>query len=264
MNSPRILTLDIETKPLEVYAWGTWEQNIGLDMIKADWSILAYCAKWLDDPKLIYQDTGGRGSKRVRDDSKLLRGIRDLLHEADIVVVQNGKKFDLRKINARLIQRGIDPYSPIRVIDTCTVARKHFGFTSNKLAWTSSLLTDTPKDDHKSFPGFSLWKECLQDNPKAWAEMKKYNQRDVVATEKLYLKLRPWIDNHPNVSTYGPRTGKSGYTCPKCGSAKVQARGWAHTQAGVYPRIQCHSCGGWSTMKKNALTPEQRASLLKN
>lgn len=240
---PKILTLDIETAPIEAYTWGIWEQNIGVDMVKTDWSILAYAAKWLGHSRTIYEDTSGRGIKAVRDDYKLLKGLRDILDEADLVIAQNGIRFDIKKINSRLITAGITPYSPIRVIDTLSVAKKHFGFTSNKLAWTSKYLTDTPKSNHRRFPGFELWQECLADNPAAWREMKKYNIQDVVATEKLYIKMRPWIANHPNVNTYANREEEH---CPKCSSVNIQARGYAVLQKGRYPRFQCNDCGGWS------------------
>ena len=35
-KNPRILTVDIETAPLKVWAWGIWEPNIGLAMIAED------------------------------------------------------------------------------------------------------------------------------------------------------------------------------------------------------------------------------------
>jgi rRNA maturation protein Nop10 len=258
-DTPRILVVDIETAPLESYTWGTHEQNVGVDQIKREWSILAFCAKWLGESKLIYDDTGGRGVKKVRDDKKLLKKLHKLLDEADIVVTQNGKKFDLRKINARLIMAGFKPYSPIRFVDTYLVARKHFGFTSNRLAWQSQHLTDTPKSTHKRFPGFELWLECLADNPAAWAEMKKYNCRDVVATEKVYLKQLPWITGHPNVGAYTEKPH-----CPKCGSRTLQARGTQVTQQGRYQRFQCNTCGGWSRGKKTKLSGAAREALLVN
>ena len=162
------------------------------------------------------------------------------------MVAQNGQKFDIKKINTRLKFHGYGPYSPIRIIDTLLVAKRSFGHTSNKLEWQSSQFTDTPKSKHKKFPGFELWAECLKDNPEAWAEMRKYNIRDVRATEKLYLRQRPWIVNHPNLSTFGERDGAS---CPKCQSQNLQARGWAVLQAGRYQRFQCNDCGGWARGK---------------
>lgn len=256
---PKTLILDIETSPIEGYAWGIWEQNIGLDMIKTDWSILAFCANWLGKRETIYADTGGRGASKVRDDLPLLSKLHALLDEADIVVAQNGKKFDIRKINARLIEKGYKPYSPIRVVDTLTVARKHFGFTSNKLAWVSKLLTGTPKSDHKEFPGFTLWLECLKDNPKAWNVMRKYNRIDVLATKEYYLKLLPWIDNHPNIGAY---IDGEEHTCPKCGSGDTQKRGWSVTQHGRFHRYQCNSCGGWGRGKVRLLSENRRKTIL--
>lgn len=259
--SPKILTVDIETAPIEAWAWGLWEQNIGLNQIKTEWSILSYCAKWLDKDILLYEDTSGRGPRKVRDDKKLCKALWWFLNEADIVVAQNGAAFDVKKINARLLMHGFMPYSPIRVVDTTLVAKKHFGFTSNKLAWLSEHLTDTPKDEHRKFPGFELWKECLKDNPEAWEEMRKYNQIDVLATEKVYLRQRPWISGHPNLAAYHDRLELS---CPKCGGTDLQFRGSAVSQVGRYQRFQCKGCGGWGRTRKSSLGSIKRQSLLAN
>lgn len=261
-DAPRIVTLDIETAPLESYHWGLWDQNISLEMLNVEWSILSFSAKWLDSREVIYFDTGGRGKDKVRDDKALLHKLWDILDEADIVIAQNGKAFDLKKINSRLIMAGFRPYSPVKVVDTMLVSKKHFAFTSNKLAWLSKHLTPaTKKSAHKKFPGFELWQECLKDNPLAWAEMKKYNARDVVATEQFYLKTRPWIEGHPNVASYSEFED---HQCPKCGSAKVQQRGDARTQTGLYKRYQCTACGGWSRSRYTLNTTAKRKALLSN
>lgn len=257
----KIVTLDIETSPLEAYTWGLWDVNVGLEQIKTEWSILSYAAKWFGDSKVIYQYAGGRGVNKVRDDKHLLKGVWDILDEADIVIAQNGRKFDIKKINARMVMADMKPYSPIRVIDTYEVAKKHFGFTSNKLAWTSKYLTDMPKSQHKEFPGFELWAECLKDNPKAWAEMKKYNIQDILSTEKYYMRLRPWIKNHPNMGIYADGEVP---TCPKCSSTKLQRRGTATSQSTRYHRYQCTACGGWSRSKVMLTSLSQRRATLTN
>jgi uncharacterized protein YprB with RNaseH-like and TPR domain len=260
MKTPRIVTLDIETSPIESYHWGLWDQNINLDQIQTEWTILSFSAKWLDENNVIYKDTGGKGISKVRDDKFLLQKLWEILDEADIVIAQNGQAFDLKKINARMLMHGLGPYSPIKVIDTLLVAKRTFGFTSNKLAWMSEHLTKTKKDKHKLFPGFELWEECLKDNPKAWKEMKKYNNIDVVATEQLYIKMRPWIENHPNLAVYAESHSEM---CPKCGSCAIQKRGKYYTQLGVYHRIFCKYCGGWSRSRQT-LNAGQRKSLLNN
>ena len=183
--SAKILTLDIETAPISAYVWALWDQNVGLDMIADEWTILSFSAKWLDKKEPIFKGTGGRGKIQVRDDKELCQALWKLLDEADIVITQNGKSFDIKKINARLISHGIGPYSPIKIVDTMLVAKHHFAFTSNKLEWMSKNINKgAQKDKHKEFPGFELWAECLKNNPRAWAEMKKYNIQDVIATER--------------------------------------------------------------------------------
>jgi len=244
---PKVVAIDIETAPLEAYTWGIWEQNVALDQIKTDWSILSFSAKWLHERKIIYADTGGRGPDKVRDDSELLKQLWDVLDAADIVVAQNGKAFDIKKINARLIRAGFPPYSPIRIVDTMLVAKKAFAFTSTKLAFLSANLTKTKKLTHKKFPGFSLWLACLDDNPAAWREMRRYNEADTRATEELYLKLRPWIDGHPNVGVYVDSTAKR---CPKCGSTKLLSRGRVYSATASYVKYRCSKCGGFSRGRK--------------
>jgi predicted RNA-binding Zn-ribbon protein involved in translation (DUF1610 family) len=259
MSSPKIVTIDIETAPIEAFVWGLWDVTVGLNQIKTDWSILSYAAKWLDQKGALYQDTGGRGAGMVRNDMILLQGIWNILDEADIVVTQNGKAFDIKKINARMLGAGLKPYSPVKIIDTKLVAKKHFAFTSNKLEWMSAQMTEAKKSQHKKFPGFDLWLECLKDNAEAWAEMKKYNIQDVVSTEQLYLKLRPWIEGHANVGLYSELEAPQ---CPKCGSQEVQKRGLARTATGVYQRYQCNECGGWTRGRQAMNTPKKRQSLL--
>ena len=258
--SPRTATVDIETFPLLVHRWQLHDESpVALNQIVQEWSIASFAWKWMDEKRVIYRDTGGRGAKTVRDDKALVIELRDLLCEAEIVIGQNHRKFDLKKINARIIQHGLKPYSPIRTVDTTIEARRYFGFTSKKLEWMSKHLTDTPKDSHKDFPGFELWTACLEDNPKAWREMKKYNVRDVEATEAVYKRLLPWMTTHPNIAAYiedkEPR-------CPKCGSDRLNVHRHVRTQQGKYTRYICTECGGWARGKTTALATNVRKSLL--
>jgi hypothetical protein len=261
-SAPSILTLDIETAPLRSYHWGLWDQNIGLEQIESEWSILSYSAKWLGEKRVRFEHTGGRGADKVRDDKALMQSLWELLQEADIVVAQNGKEFDIKKINARMLMHGMPPYRPInRVIDTMQEAKKRFSFTSNKLAWLSKYLTPAKKSEHKEFPGFELWAECLKDNPRAWRVMGKYNAQDVVATEQLYLRLRPWIEGHPNLATY---IEGAGACCPKCLSKQLVSNGYRTNQYGCYRRLQCQGCGGWAFERQTTLTASNRRALLGN
>jgi DNA-directed RNA polymerase subunit RPC12/RpoP len=254
----KIATIDIETTPIVSYTWGLFDQNVGVNQIAEEWTILSYAAKWLGEWKVEYADTGGRGAGKVRDDSELLEKLWHVLDKADIIIAQNGNSFDIKKINARLLMAGYGPYSPVRTIDTKIAAKQIAKFTSNRLEWLSEHLTDLPKSKHKNFPGFELWTEVMKDNPRAWKEMKMYNIKDSVATEKLYLKLRPWMKSHPNMSVYST----DGTQCAKCGSRKLKQDGTVTSQTSKFALYKCGECGGFNRSKRMLTSIDQRKSTL--
>ena len=114
---PKVLFIDIELKPLIMQGWGLFDQNFGLEQIQEDWSILSYSCKWLHSEEVVYSDV----SEKTEDD--LLWELHALLNEAHFVVGHNAKRFDLPKIRARMIARGLPPHSPVHVIDTLHLLR---------------------------------------------------------------------------------------------------------------------------------------------
>lgn len=257
MKKPKILLFDVETAPILGYVWGLWENNLGLNQIKSDWHLLAWAAKWLGDPpsKTMYMDQ--RKAKDISNDKEILKGIWKLLDEADIVITQNGKSFDVKKLNARFIINGFRPPSSYRHVDTKRLASKKFGFTSNSLAYmTDKLCTKYKKSSHAKFAGFDLWLQCLAGNIKAWKEMEKYNKYDVLSLEELYTKLRPW-DNEINSDVYSDEL----HNRCSCGSKNYQKNGFAYTSTGKFQRYLCNSCGSETRAKVNLLSKEKKKSL---
>lgn len=237
----KVLILDIETLPLEAFVWGIFDQNIALNQIKQDWSVLSWAAKWLGDSpkKVMYMDV--RGQKDIRDDKKILAGMWKLLDEADCVITQNGIKFDAKKLNARFIQQGFSAPSSYKHIDVLRVTKKHFGFTSHKLEhMTDILCTKYKKLKHNEFSGFSLWSECMKGNLKAFKSMEKYNKYDVLSLEELYLKVAPWGVGAVNLSVINGTPD----ACNACGSTDGKNKaGFHYTQVGKYQKYKCKVCG---------------------
>lgn len=198
---PKVLFLDIETKPAKAYVWQQWENDVPLDMLIEDGAILSFCAKWAGDPesKVIYKDQRGK-EKNLMDDKKLMQELWKLMDQADIICGQNSNAFDLKKINARFIAHGLEAPSQYKKIDTMLLAKQNFSFFSNKLAHLSALLAEVKKDSHNEFPGFQLWDQCLKGNKKAWDTMKRYNIKDVIATEQVFLKLSKYVKNNKTVA----------------------------------------------------------------
>jgi hypothetical protein len=257
-QAPKVLLFDIETAPILGYVWGLWENNLSLNQINSDWHLLAWSAKWLGESasKIMYMDQ--RRARNVEDDSKILKGIWKLLDEADIVITQNGKAFDEKKLNARFILNGMKPPSSYRHIDTKRIASRKFAFTSNKLEYmTDKLCTKYKKSKHSKFSGFELWSECLKGNLKAWKEMEHYNKYDVLSLEELYTRLKPW-DSSINFDVYFDAT-KS--VCA-CGSRDFKKNGFKYTNIGKYQRFECKKCGSEARDRINLVSKEKRASLL--
>lgn len=255
MNGPKILFFDIETKPILCFTWGIWDQNVGLNQIEDDWSVMSWAAKWQGSKEVLYMDN--RKAKDLSKDKRVLKGIWKLLDQADIVVTQNGKAFDQKKLNARFIMNDMKPPSSYKHIDTKQLAKRHFAFTSNKLEYmTDKLCTKYKKLSHGKFPGMKLWLECMLGNPEAWKEMEKYNKYDVLSLEELYDKLIPW-DNSVNFNLYHDGTE----TVCTCGSTDFQRNGHSYTSVGKFQRLKCRSCGSEVRSRNNLLSKEKKASL---
>lgn len=257
MAGPKILLLDIETAPIEAWVWSLWQQDVALNQIKEDWFVISWAAKWLDEEKMFYADQ--RSARSMENDKKMLKPLWKLIDHADILITQNGKKFDAKKLNTRFVLNGYKPPAPYRHIDTLELAKKNFAFTSNKLEYmTDKLNKKYKKLKHSKFPGFDLWRECMRKNKKAWHELEKYNKHDVLALEELYHKISPWgtgIDFNVFSSTEQP-------SC-NCGHPVLIKYGYAFTNAGKYQRYKCGNCGASSRGQENLLNKQKRKELKK-
>lgn len=230
---PRILLIDIETAPNTAYVWGLWDQNIALNQVEQSGYVLCWSAKWLGEKTMRFAAVG----PERKNERKMLEQVHALLDEADIVIHYNGRKFDIPTLNREFIKFDMAPPSPYKQIDLLQVAKRAFRFESNKLDYVSQALGIGQKMKHK---GFELWVKCMRGDKTAWAMMRKYNMQDVLLLEKLYGRLRPWIEKHPNLGAHG-----DSLCCPKCGSDKVQKRGEQVAQLMRYARYHCQACGGW-------------------
>ena len=48
-RKPKILIIDIETKPAMVYVWGLFKQNVGLEQVIDHGGMICFGAKWMGD-----------------------------------------------------------------------------------------------------------------------------------------------------------------------------------------------------------------------
>lgn len=259
-NGPAVLHIDIETFPIEAYVWGLFKVNVGLNQIKTDWSMMSFCAEWDHRDEQFYVDSRSRPSPR--DEKHQLRALWKLLDRADLVVARNGKKFDMRKIKAKLVEHGFKPFTPVKVIDPLLLNRKEFAFTSQKLEYTTGLLVpELRKSTHSAYPGFELWRACLMGDPLAWQECEDYNRMDVTSMKAEYHKVRGWYSEHPNLAVYFDMADKDedARLCNVCGHDHLTLLNKpARTQIGTYQLYECNGCGNLSRGRQLTTTAKQR------
>lgn len=234
MNKLKVLLFDLETTPNISYTWGKYEQNV--IAFKKEWELLSFSYKWLNE-KTVYCST--RLDFKDKTDKSLVKEMKRILEQADILIAHNGDEFDFKKANAKLVEHNLGPMAEVQKIDTKKVAKRYFKFNSNSLDDLGNLLGVGRK---VQTGGFDLWLGCIAGDKKAFAKMAKYNKQDVLLLEKVYLKLRPWMTNHPNIANYE----KTPHSCPKCAGTDLKSQGLRRTKTSEFRRYLCLGCGGYS------------------
>lgn len=172
------------------------------------------------------------------NDKKLLEHIYPILAGADAWVTWFGKGFDEKFVNTRLLYHHMHPLPHVPHIDGWKTAKGKLKLNSNRLMTVQSFL-ELP--DSKSALSGPHWVKAKAGDKAATRYIIHHCRQDVKVLEQAYMRLRPLIIEHPNMSISDGRPG----TCTRCGSWKVQRRGYYVTRSRKYARFQCQACGGW-------------------
>jgi DNA polymerase III epsilon subunit-like protein len=254
-SSAKILLFDLETSPIIARVWSLWQNGINIDDIVRDWSLLCFSAKWLFANEVIsFRLT--EEELQSRDDSRIVRELWNLLDRADIVIAHNAERFDVRKSNARFLKYELNLPSPYQVIDTLKHAKKRFNFTSNKLDYIARYLGV----EGKMITPSGMWRQVEEGNYDMLIEMDKYCQQDVICLEQVYLKLRAYIQPHPNI---GLHIVDNVHSCPSCGNQDLN---WEKdnvytTNANQYHAFRCNSCKSLGRSRTPVLKAKDRSKL---
>lgn len=240
----RSLVIDIETSPNLGYVWDLWNQNISLNQIERVGSVICFAAKWVGQREVQFFSDHHDGH------DVLISKAHELLDLADSVIHYNGTKFDIPHLHKEILLAGLSPPSPVKEIDLWLTVKRRFNFASSKLAHVADQLGIGGK---APTGGFELWRACMAGDDAAWAKMRRYNVQDVRLTEKLYKRLLPWIQGHPDIRLYDGGPG-----CGTCGGP-LESRGFYYTAVQKFQRFRCKSCGAWS---RSARSTERTATRL--
>lgn len=228
----KILVLDIETAPIKAYVWRLWDQNVGLNQIIDNGGVICVGLKWIGDKTCeLYSDW-------EHGHTEMLKQVWLAMEQADAVLTYNGDKFDLPKLRGEFLLAGFGPLPPCTSIDLYKAVKK-LGFISGKLAFIGPLLSMGSKI---ATGGFDLWKAVENGNEIAQRKMARYCKQDVRLLEKVYVKVKPYITNHPFLGDRG--------VCGSCEGKVLHSRGYRRTKSFKIQRLQCTSCGSWQDGKR--------------
>lgn len=229
----KVLYLDIETAPHRGLFWGTFKQNISIDMIEEPGYILCWAAKWEDKKEVLFSSVKKDGYETM------LHKMWALLDNADVVVHYYGKSFDIPWINGQFAKLGLVPPSNYKQCDLCQEVRRNFKLASSKLDF---VLHYFGLGNKVKTPGVSMWKGCMAGDAKAWSQMERYNKQDVRVLPKLKKYMLPWIKWPAPLPLYAGDGDER--ACPNCGKHTLIKRGIEYpSKAAAYHRLKCTSCG---------------------
>lgn len=230
-DTPRILFLDIETKPIVAEVWKLFGVDyIGLNQVREFGGTICVGAMWGGSKRVQFYSDWQHGHPAM------LEAIHRLWSEADAVCGYNSDRFDIKKLKGEFVRAGMDPPPPVASIDVFKAVKREFSFDSHKLDHVANLLGVGSKLKHE---GHQLWTKVMQGDPKAQRMMQRYCCQDVRLLEQVYLKMLPWISNHPYLGR------ATGYSCNRCGSKNLTAQGEKRTQHFRIQSLKCADCGGW-------------------
>lgn len=244
--SPELWTVDIETRPHEVYSWGLFNQNHAVNQVIEAGGVMMFAAKKHGEKKIeAHCEWDDRGAMVTR--------AHEIFDRADYIISYNGTSFDSKHLRAEWVRAGLAPPSPWREVDLLKTVRK-LNLASRKLSYVTGHLGLDCKMDPG---GFDTWRQIIRPENEAQRlaaqrRMAKYCKNDVKITEQLFERLLPWVDGL-NIPLYDKSSGQTEQipSCTRCGSGQIQSRGWAYTTTYRYRRFQCRSCGGWMRHRRS-------------
>jgi hypothetical protein len=229
-NEPRILFLDIETKPAIIASFGIREQNISYKQILKDGGTICVGLGWGNERKVRVVSEWENGYQGM------LSEVHAALSECDAVATYNGARFDIPKLMGNFLLAGMKPPPPPTQIDIYKTVKK-MGLICSKLDYIAPQLGLGSKVKHD---GLEMWLKVMDGDEGARRKMARYCAGDVRLLKAVYERVKPFIMDHPHLA---------GEAC-SCGSTHYQRRGYHKTRAFKTERVQCQGCGAWRLGKR--------------
>lgn len=257
-QTPNIVVFDLETLPNLQEALKVWPQlsQFPGKTLKATVStIICGGYKYLGEKQVhcINAWDFPEWKKDKNNDKRVVKALYEVLKDADAVVTQNGKRFDWKFLQTRLLFHGLPPLHKIPHIDTKQLASSNLYSFNNRLGYLGEWLVGDKKLEHE---GWELWVKVWHNEEKAKKTMTKYCKQDVLLLEKVFNVLRPFATNIPNRNLWNEDNKR---VCPTCGSTSLRSYGWRVTKTRSYRRMRCNNCNSFSRLDAYGGSPRSIA-----
>ena len=263
----KALTIDIERLPGQVSVQHrgftidgpVWDLNalkhiIGRrihadDVIEWPRTICA-AARWYGEEDVMFAaewEVGGYDA--------FMREVWSWVDEADILIGHNMAAFDSKHLMSGWAEMGLPAPSPFKVIDTLKIARGSLNMESNTLDSLAKRLGVESKSDKYDV---RVAQAAVNGDKEAQARIEGYNRGDIVASEALFDRLRPYARNIPHLGMWTDDE----MACPSCGHAMTATGKTVHANVQRYEHLRCDNCGaharGTTTLKNPTRTRSAR------
>lgn len=262
----KVLTLDIERIPGnatvkhrgltisgDFWDLNSWKHTIGRRIHADDvteWPrTICAAARWYGNDEVMFAaewEVGGHDA--------FLREVWDWADSADLIIGHHAAAFDLPILAGDWAVMGLPAPSPYKVIDTLKIARRAFSLPSNTLDSLAKRLGVDAKTDKYDV---SMARAAVSGDKESQERIKSYNIGDIVATEQLADRLRPYARGLPHMGMWAD----SELACPNCGHDMTPTGKTAHANVQAYAALKCGHCGahGRDTVKLKSPTRTRSA-----
>lgn len=261
----KIFLGDVEVAPTLAWVFRRIKENISPSHVESEPYMLTWAGKWLDNPAILSRKLPDYETFKtdIHNDRELVEDLWHILDECDIFIAHNAK-FDKGWANQRFAFHGMNPPSPYIVIDTLAELKNAFSLPSNSLEAACNYFQLEARKRHHE--GISLWKRCCHGDVKAFEEMEYYNIGDIPTLEGIYLKVRPFMKKHPNVTLFNEPDDNVELRCVRCNSDNLSVMDGkvGTTYLSKFQAYRCECCGSVMRDRRNIRTKEEMANTLVN
>jgi predicted RNA-binding Zn-ribbon protein involved in translation (DUF1610 family) len=204
--------------------------------------ILCASYKWLHEKKVhtIGHKLTGRHVADITNDKFICEQMAALINESDVVVTWNGRDFDHRFLQARMLHHGLGALKWDGQEDLLMTARKRLKMRPRSLGEVGRFLGCK---EQKMLVTKEVWMAAGRGEVAGLKEWQSRCVSDVLLLEEIYHKLGPLSNTHPNVT----HRQIDGNLCPFCGKDELQSRGRTLALRHYRQRYRCQGCGKWAT-----------------